>query len=72
MLYAWRPRAVTVYNHPEVDRIWITQGIARGSFKDHSLSTPGWLCLVDVLVNQIAVPQVELSVKKYLVDEYTY
>ena len=30
-------------NQPGVDRIWIAQGLDYGSFKDHSLSTPGWL-----------------------------
>ena len=32
--------------HPEVDRTWGTEGICYGAFKDHSLSTPGWLHVV--------------------------
>ena len=35
------------YNHPQVDRLWAVVYeeyiIIIGSFKDHSLSTPGWL-----------------------------
>ena len=32
-----------VCNHPEVDRLWVMSEISYGSFKDHLLSTPGWL-----------------------------
>ena len=32
-----------MYEHPEVDRICGLQGIYWESFKDHILSTPGWL-----------------------------
>ena len=28
---------------PQVDRLWVMYGIYQGSFKDHVLSTPGWL-----------------------------
>ena len=28
---------------PEVDRIWTMQKRCHGSFRDHILSTPGWL-----------------------------
>ena len=38
-----RPRIVGLYNHPEVNRIWVIGRICYGSFKDHILSTPGWL-----------------------------
>ena len=31
------------YNHPEVDRTWVIEGTCQCSFKDHILSTPGWL-----------------------------
>ena len=31
-----------LYNHPEVDRIWLLRGISYNSFEDHILSTPGW------------------------------
>ena len=32
------------HDHPEVDGIWvICQRACHGSFKDHLLSTPGWL-----------------------------
>ena len=34
---------VCLYSHPEVDTIWIVSGIYAGLFKDHLLSTPGWL-----------------------------
>ena len=34
-----------MYSHPEVGRIWSMSGIYHGSFKDHILSTPGWLYL---------------------------
>ena len=31
------------YHHPEVDRIWLIQGMYYGSFKDHIPPAPGWL-----------------------------
>ena len=31
------------YSHPGVDRTWCVKGICSGSFKDHTLSIPGWL-----------------------------
>ena len=35
---AWSKSAVWTYNRPLVDRIWVPE-----AFKDHILSTPGWL-----------------------------
>ena len=32
-----------VYDHPEVDRIWVMYGIHYDSFRDPIPSTPGWL-----------------------------
>ena len=39
------PNSITglLYNHPEVNRLWGIYGIYHDSFKDHILSTPGWL-----------------------------
>ena len=31
-----------LYNHPEVDRIWIIEGMYCGSFEGHISSTPGF------------------------------
>ena len=40
-------------HHPEVDGIWGRQGIYQGSFKDQTLSTPGWL---QVYYDMLALP----------------
>ena len=33
------------YSHPEVDRLWVIEGMYYGSVKDHISSTPGWPCV---------------------------
>ena len=44
------------YNHPELDRIWVISTIFQGSFKDHILSTPGWLQTI-VVINAPLIPK---------------
>ena len=39
----WLDVAFSACNHPEVDRIWLIQGIYYVSFQDNILSTSGWL-----------------------------
>ena len=44
---SYEPRGAILItcSHPGEDRIWTIQGVYNGSFKDHILSTLGWLYL---------------------------
>ena len=41
---------IKAYSHPEVDRVSGIQGMYKGSFKDHILSTPAWLQIITNII----------------------